>query len=94
MQHADTQHIAKSSLSCCKKLSFTLQKTVFHAPKGGLSVMHGIAYIYKKFGGYRHFAQKKFGGRRNYGHLCVKYTKDYRRENGINYLPVYMTMLL
>ena len=78
--------------------------------------MHGIAYIYKrfggyrhfalkkfgryrhfalkKFGGYRHFALKKFGGRRNYWHLCVKYTKDYRRENGINYLPVYMTMLL
>lgn len=67
--------------------------------------MHGIAYIYKKFdgyrhfalkkfGGYRHFALKKFGGRQNCGHLCVKYTKDYRRENGINYLPVYMTMLL
>lgn len=56
--------------------------------------MHCIAYIYKRFDGYRHFAQKKFGGRRNYGHLCVKYTKDYRRENGINYLPVYMTMLL
>ncbi|GEM_PF-6858728 len=71
-----------------------MQKAVFHAPKGGLSVMHGIAYIYKRFGGYRHFALKKFGGRRNYGHLCVKYTKDYRRENGINYLPVYMTMLL
>lgn len=34
--------------------------------------MHGIAYIYKKFGGYRHFAQKKIGdvsknvSRRNY----------------------------
>ena len=56
--------------------------------------MHGIAYIYKRFGGYRHFALKKFGGRRNFGHLCVKHTKDYRRENGINYLPVYMTMLL
>lgn len=56
--------------------------------------MHGIAYIYKKFDGYRHFALKKFGGRRNYGHLCVKHTKDYLRENGINYLPVYMTMLL
>ena len=37
---------------------------------------------------------EKFGGRRNYWHLCVKHTKDYRRENGINYLPVYMTMLL
>lgn len=82
-----------------------MQKAVFRAPKGGLSVMHGIAYIYKRFGGYRHFAQKrfggyrhfaqkKFGGRRNYWHLCVKHTKDYRRENGINYLPVYMTMLL
>lgn len=67
--------------------------------------MHGIAYIYKRFGGYRHFTQKrfggyrhfalkKFGGRRNYGHLYVKHTKDYRWENGINYLPVYMTMLL
>lgn len=69
MQHADTQHIAKGSHSCCKKLSFILQKTVFRTPKGGLSVMHGIAYIYKKFGGYRHFAQKKFGG---YRHFALK----------------------
>lgn len=45
--------------------------------------MHGIAYIYKKFGGYRHFtlkkfggyrhfALKKFGGRRNYSYFCIK----------------------
>jgi hypothetical protein len=37
--------------------------------------MHGIAYIYKKFGGYRHFTQKKFGG---YRHFTQKKFGGYR----------------